>query len=170
MGDKGRLRKETFYDESARVPLIVRPPQGITSGVVADSLVSLVDVFPTILEIGGCEPEAACFGKSLVPLLADPALQLNDAVFSEINDRVMIREGSYKMVVNTRGQVLKLYDLGRDPDEDVNLVGRTGTDETVWLLKERLLGWYLSTSTRQARGRLLPRFGDVRFKYLFDEL
>ncbi|KPJ63532.1 MAG: hypothetical protein AMS15_00090 [Planctomycetes bacterium DG_23] len=78
--DKHRLAKSVFYEQAVKVPLIVRPPKGFilkvhpegqANGKTCSLLVSLVDLFPTILKLAGCEPKEDSFGKSLMPLLAD---------------------------------------------------------------------------------------------------
>jgi len=154
--DKGRLFKSVFYEEAVHVPLIVRPPHCVvrpphceSAGGVCNALVSQIDVFPTILELAGCESEAQMFGVSLMPLVSDPGAKGRDAVFSEIHNRTMIRDERFKMVVDDQGTVLKLYDLQQDPQEAVNLVGREDTSEVVSRLKNRLLQFYLGTQLKQ---------------------
>jgi arylsulfatase A-like enzyme len=151
--DKGRLYKTVFYEESANVPFIVRPPGYDKGGAVCSRLVSQIDAVPTILELAGCETTSGGFGKSLMPLLEDPEAEHRDAVFSEFGFRTMIRDERYKMVVNSAGEVLKLYDMGEDPEENVNLVGGEGTEETVTYLRDRMLDWLLETQLTQGRTR-----------------
>ena len=147
--DKGRLYKSVFYDQAARVPMIVRTPDRRGAGSVSAALASLVDIFPTVLELARCEPKASAFGRSLVPLLSDFSAPHHDAVFSEIDRRTMIRDDRYKMVVDCAGSVLKLYDMLEDSAEAVNLVGRKGTEGAIARLRDRMLNWYLGTQLRQ---------------------
>jgi len=147
--DKGRFAKSVFYEQSLKVPLIIRPPKAAHAGATCDAPVSLVDMFPTIVELAGAEPKPEAFGKSLAGLLRDPETVHHDAVFSEYMDRTMVFDGRYKMVVDAKGQALKLYDLDEDPDESLNLVGREGTDDTIARLRDRLLRWQLATQVRQ---------------------
>lgn len=158
--DKGRLHKTVFYEESVHVPLIIRPPKMENPGRVSKSIVSLVDIFPTLLDIAGCEPKEECFGRSLMPLFSDLNATINDAVFSEIQTmmhhdghlkfRTMAFDGRFKMVVDNTGTPLKLYDLAEDPEEAVNLVGKKETEETISHLRDLMLDWYLNTQTSQA--------------------
>ena len=147
--DKGRLHKEVFYEESEHVPLIVRPPKCANAGSVCQRLTSLVDVFPTVLDLAACEPKPQAFGRSLIPLLADPQAPHHDAVFSEIDDRTMIRDERHKMVVDSAGNVLKLYDMQNDPGEEANLVGRHDVEAVIADLRDRVLRWLLATQVRQ---------------------
>lgn len=147
--DKGRLGKSVFYEESVRVPLIIRPLQLDQPGQVCENPVNTVDVFPTILDMADCKTDWRGFGESLSKLFDSPEAPHHDAVFSEIDHRTMIRDDRFKMVVDSMGTALKLYDLREDPNEDVNLVGKRGTDDTVSRLKHRMLKWHLSTQVRK---------------------
>jgi len=147
--DHGRLYKSVFYDPAARIPMMVRTPDKSGAGTVNDALVSLVDVFPTILELAGCEPKENAFGKSLVPLTADASAPYHDAVFSEINDQTMIRDRRWKMVVSNEGEVRSLYDMQDDPFETVNLLGKAEAAGVFSELGERLLKWHLATPSRR---------------------
>lgn len=63
MGDKGRFRKFTLWEEAARVPIIIHDPEA--KAQVVDDPVSLLDVGPTLLDYAGCEPMQHSPGKSL---------------------------------------------------------------------------------------------------------
>ena len=63
MGDKGRFRKFTLWEEAARVPIIIYDPEA--KAQVVDDPVSLLDVGPTLLDYAGCEPMQHSPGKSL---------------------------------------------------------------------------------------------------------
>ena len=149
--DKGRTNKEVFYEQSVHIPLIIRTPQSASDGggKVAGGLVSLVDLFPTILDLALCKPKPNAFGQSLAPMLADQHAVVNEAVFSEIDNRTMIRDDRFKMVINDLGEVLKLYDMVDDPREEVNLAGKGGTEDVVRRLREQLFRWLLATPNRQ---------------------
>ena len=147
LGDKGRYHKEVFYEPSVHVPFILRLPDRRGTGQVRRQLVSLVDGFPTILDLAGCPARRVEFGRSLLPMATDATAPTHDAVFSEIHDRTMIRNERHKMVVRKDGEVLKLYDLEQDPGETVNRVGQDGSEPIIRDLRERLLQWHLSTAT-----------------------
>ncbi len=85
-GDYGLVEKNqnTFEDCLTRVPLLVKPPKGVdcTPGV-RDTLTELIDVPATIYELAGIDPGYDHFGRSLLPVLADPQYEQRDAVFCE---------------------------------------------------------------------------------------
>lgn len=150
LGDKGRVFKWVFYEESVHVPLIICPPRYAHAGTVYSGLTSLVDVYPTLLDLAGSSAQYRGFGQSLLPMLDNPQLANHAEVCSEIEFRTMIFDGRYKLVIdNASAALLKLYDLEQDPEEAVNLVGQDGLQETVAQLKERLLAWLLQTQLRK---------------------
>lgn len=149
--DKGRLNKSVFYEGAARVPLMIRTPEKRSAGVSSRALVNLVDLFPTLLDLAGVPSEHAGFGESLVPLLDQPDASIRDAVFSEVNDRVMIRTGTHKLVMRCDGQPLRLYDMVADPNEEENLLGKDDCLDVPPAMRDRLLRWYLETASRQKR-------------------
>jgi N-sulfoglucosamine sulfohydrolase len=77
--------KATVYDAGTRVPLAIAGP-GVTTGAVSDSLISHVDIAPTVLEALGLDVPPGVQGQSLWPILrGDTALALRDVVFTEHN-------------------------------------------------------------------------------------
>lgn len=85
-GDYGMAEKaqNCFEDCLTRVPLLVKPPRGISvSPGISDSLTELVDFYATAMDLAGVTPDHDHFGKSLRPLLADRSLRLRQYVFCE---------------------------------------------------------------------------------------
>src|SRR5690606_29926713 len=66
------------------VLLIMRGPAPVPAGEVTDALVSQLDIYPTICELLGIVPPGWLQGTSLLPVLRDPAAEVNDYVFSEV--------------------------------------------------------------------------------------
>jgi arylsulfatase A-like enzyme len=77
--------KNTLYDSGLRIPLCVRWPLGVTAGATCHSLVSAVDLAPTILEVAGAAPLSGSQGKSFAALLSNPQLKIRDYAFAEHN-------------------------------------------------------------------------------------
>ena len=75
--------KKTLREQGTGVFLMLRGPGGFSGGKVVESLVSHLDLAPTILEVIGHPPCPWHEGKSLVPLAADPSTTLHDEVFTE---------------------------------------------------------------------------------------
>lgn len=79
MGEKDYLYKNSLWQESTQVPLIVRAPGLAPAGTVSEHPVSLIDIYPTLVELCGLEGDTRkndqghpLDGFSMVPLLADP--------------------------------------------------------------------------------------------------
>jgi arylsulfatase A-like enzyme len=114
-----------LYDESIRVPLIVRLPKG-PSGVRVPGLVDLLDVAPTVADVFGLLPpetSAQGFeGRSLLPLLAGapgwPAV-ISRTIWDR--PRYAIRDARFKLVQDAATGEEQLYDLERDPQERQDL-------------------------------------------------
>jgi choline-sulfatase len=153
-GDRNGLFKGFYYDESARVPFMVRTPDRLNAGKTAATLASTVDGPATILDLAGCKPGIG-FGTSLLPAVRDPGARSHDAVFSEIVGRgangktSMIRTDQWKMVVEDTGEALQLFDMEQDPKELENLAGREDMRSRETDLRCRMLDWRLATETDQ---------------------
>ena len=85
LGSHRMIFKDALYEESERVPLIIRGP-GIPAGVTRSQLVSNIDLAPTILEITGAQPGRAQDGISLLPLVANPGAAANRDLLFEVFD------------------------------------------------------------------------------------
>ena len=130
LGERGMWFKKSFYEPSARIPMIIHAP-GIVPRRVS-SLVSLVDLLPTFMGFatGGTWTSAVepLEGSDLSSMLMrdEPpsersihAEYLAEAISAPI---FMIRRGAYKFVYSSADPYL-LLDLDSDPDERVNLAG-----------------------------------------------
>ena len=159
MGERGMWFKSTFFEWSARVPLIVRWPRVFKPRRVS-SVVSLIDLMPTLLDLGSAgirtTPVEPLDGNSLVRLLENGAdAQWPDKAISEYTaDGVcapcrMIRKGSYKYIY-IHGHPPQLYDTANDPRELENLSGAGRTASIERELREALLAnWDPDEITRQ---------------------
>lgn len=85
--------KATVYDSGARVPLAIRWPGAAARGRVVESLVSLTDLAPTILEGAGLKPLDVMTGSSLLPLLRGEPEGARDRVFIERERHANVRRG-----------------------------------------------------------------------------
>ncbi len=88
MSDNGRpfpRDKTTIYDSGIRTPLIVRWPGRVAAGDATDSLVSAVDIAPTLLELAGVAAGGTFQGVSFAPVLGDPGATVREFAFAEQN-------------------------------------------------------------------------------------
>lgn len=68
-GEHGLIDKRHFYEESAKVPFLVRYPTVLKGGQVIEDMVQNIDVAPTILEVAGIQKPEHMHGASILPIL-----------------------------------------------------------------------------------------------------
>ncbi|MCE2518045.1 MAG: choline-sulfatase, partial [Alphaproteobacteria bacterium] len=125
LGERGLWYKMSFFEHSARVPLIMAGP-GIDPSVV-DSACSLVDLLPTMLDIADTDPELGMpiDGRSLWPVATGHPDTGDEAIAEYCAECAshpiyMIRRGKMKYI-HCDIDPPQLYDLGNDAEERVNL-------------------------------------------------
>ena len=124
-GEHGIWKKNSLFEVSSRVPLFIAAPGTQQPGVATDSLVELVDIYPTLVELAGMPTVEGLDGLSLVPVLLDPKRSVKAAAFTYSErggDRLAtsVRTGRYRYTLWPSGEA-ELYDHERDPHEHVNL-------------------------------------------------
>jgi choline-sulfatase len=133
LGERGLWYKMNFLEGGSRIPLIVHSPGRFAPHEV-DASVSLLDLFPTLLDLAGIDAnEAAPFdGHSLLPHLEgrsghDEAIgeYLAEGAIAPV---VMIRRENWKFI-HSPVDPDQLYDLSNDPDELRNLAQNSGYSE-----------------------------------------
>lgn len=136
MGERGLWFKKTFWEWATRVPLIFHAPNHFKNRRV-DLNVSLVDLFPTIIELAGGKMSDVVDpidGNSLYNLLQGNDEGWPDTVFSEVLaegvvvPHVMIRHGRFKYMYGEDDMPL-LFDLETDPLELTNLAGQPNYED-----------------------------------------
>lgn len=168
LGDHWLVEKLGFFDQSFRIPLIIRVPGSAsvaTPGHVVDAFTENVDIMPTILDLCGVERPAWADGGSLRPLLRAPGSEddavewWRDAVHYEYDFRmpqatfvedlmglrqdqctmVTIRDDQGKYVHSSGGLPPLFFDLIDDPGELVDRAGDPAHAPTVLRYAQRLL-------------------------------
>lgn len=154
LGERGMWFKQSLYEWSARVPLMISAPAKYAARRVRDC-VSLVDLLPTLVGLGGGEVTLACDGESLVPSFTGGAtrdLAISD--YSGIGPCLpyrMVRQGQFKLIY-THGHPDLLFDLEGDPDELQNLADDPVYSDTLSRLKFILMdGWNPDEIDQQIR-------------------
>jgi arylsulfatase A-like enzyme len=129
--------KRSCHEASIHVPLIFHGP-GFDSGRVVDELVSLVDLAPTLLDAIGVDTPEAMHGRSLLGLAQGKQKTWRSEVMVQMREEALqraLRTDRWKYCIynpdskrdepHSAEYVERfLYDLGSDPDEHVNLIGR----------------------------------------------
>ncbi|MEX2261352.1 MAG: choline-sulfatase [Bryobacteraceae bacterium] len=145
LGHKGMVQKRSFYEWSARVPLILTMPDGQWAGRTVNEPVSLIDVMPTLLELAKIDASSALpmDGTSLTGLAAGTKAA-GRAAFSESHSEgmhatcFMVRKGDFKYT-HIHGHQPQLFDLSADPGEWNNLADNPEYRQVERQLRELIL-------------------------------
>ena len=134
VGDHGFIGKQNMYDSSMRVPMLMAGP-GIEPGKTVDTPVYLQDVMATSLDLADVEKSAQVEFNSLLPLATG---KTEKSAYSAIygayfGAQRMIRTYRYKMIIYPTANIVRLYDMVKDPLEMNDLA--QGPSRPVELLK-----------------------------------
>lgn len=140
LGQKQRWHKGGLWEEATRVPLLFVVPGVTEPGAVCHRAVSLVDLYPTLVELCGLPPRSDLEGTSLVPLLRNPEQSWAKPVItaSDGGDRASyaVRTDRWRYIRYYDGSE-ELYDHLTDASEWFNLADKPQYAE----LKRRLARW-----------------------------
>jgi arylsulfatase A-like enzyme len=129
LGEKGRWRKMTLWVESLHVPFIIVAPGIVEPGSQTAAPVSLMDIYPTLVELAGLESPGHLEGRSLVPLLEDPSLRWDHPTLSTYGYRNhAVVSSDYKYIRYSDGSE-ELYAVREDPNEWSNLAKNAEYDD-----------------------------------------
>ncbi len=128
LGQKEHWGKHEPWQASVKVPFIIVPPKNNTpeefrNGSPCPAPVSLLDIYPTLIEICGLPTKAELEGQSLLPLVKDPESEWNEAVVTSVgrgSHSVFTRQWRY---IHYFDGSEELYNLTEDPEEWTNLAG-----------------------------------------------
>lgn len=138
LGEKDCWEKFTLWEKATRVPLILVAPGITAAGKACECPVSLLDLYPTLLELGGLPASSGLEGRSLVPLLRSPeAAWDRPVVMTYLRGNHAVRNQRYRYVRYANGDE-ELYDHTSDPGEHTNLVTRAGQAPVIAELKRWL--------------------------------
>lgn len=140
LGEHGQWQKQLLFEESARVPLIIRVPGTRHAGQHSPRTVEMLDLYPTLTELAGLPRYRRNEGTSLARLLAQP----DDAswakpALSQVNGGRSVRTERYRYTEwEGGGSGRELYDHVSDPREQVNLADDARYAAVVDLLRAML--------------------------------
>ncbi|MHC4432588.1 MAG: sulfatase-like hydrolase/transferase [Planctomycetota bacterium] len=174
IGERGLWWKHTMYDDSAKVPLIVRWPQKVAPNSRCAEVMSLLDVSASFLDVARAAPLANSTGHSLVGLLTGQEADWTGEAFSEYcvdpgepysggewTLQRMLRTGRWKYIYH-EGAPDQLFDLQSDPDELHDLIGVVDYHDVASELQRRVLeDWNPATirtrMTKNAKDKVILR-------------
>jgi arylsulfatase A-like enzyme len=148
LGDHGLFDKRFMYEESLRMPLLVRWPAVVRAGSRAEAMTLNVDFAPTFLEAAGVAVPETMQGRSLLPLLrGDVPRDWRTAIYYRYyhdpghhNTRAHygVRTATHKLIYYWKKKQWELFDLRTDPAELRNLYGQPDQETITAELKSTL--------------------------------
>lgn len=148
LGDHGLYDKRFMYEESIRMPFLVRWPARVKPGVVSDALVINPDFAPTFLAAAGLPVPADMQGRSLLPILAGERppdwrtsfyyRYYHDPGHHNTRAHYGVRTATHKLIHFWKLDEWEMYDLATDPEELRNLYADPAQATTVARLKAEL--------------------------------
>ena len=121
LGEKEHWRKHALWDVSTRTPLIFSAPRGVAKDKLCRRPVSLIDIYPTLIDLCGLPKRRGLDGQSLKSLLENPERKWDRPVvitYGLNNHAVQTERWRY---IRYRDGGQELYDHERDPNEWTNL-------------------------------------------------
>lgn len=158
-GEHGLIDKRHMYEESMRVPLLVRCPAIIKPKTIVTQVVQNVDIAPTFLAYAGLPKPAQMQGNSFLPLAKGEKTPWREQAFYEYYwefdfpqtpTMFGVRTDRYKYIFyHGIWDTNELYDLQADPLEVNNLIRSPAHQEIARQLREQVFGWLQSTNGLQ---------------------
>jgi len=129
LGEKGKWSKAgSLFEEGDRIPLIIDVPHNPANGTPCERVVEGFDIYPTLVELAGLPPAPNQQGRSLVPLLKDPAGEWDHPAFSVWSEDgktftgTAVRTDRWRYAEFDQGKGgAMLFDMNADPHQLKNL-------------------------------------------------
>jgi N-acetylglucosamine-6-sulfatase len=164
-GEHGLIDKRTAYEESMRVPMLVRCPELFSGRNTVPQVVANLDIMPTCLAAAGLSAPAGLDGANFLPLLEGKSIPWRDTLlyeyywernFPHTPTMHALRGDRYKYIrYHGIWDLDELYDLQEDPLESRNLINDPRQAATVKQMNEKLFA-----TLQQTGGMTMPLYPD----------
>ncbi len=140
MGEHGYYQKNTLFENSDRIPLIVSYPRMPQKGQVSASMVEMIDLYPTLSQLAGLRMPGYLAGRSFAEILKDPRKKGRNSALSQISGGYTLRTRDYRYTRWGKGGsgMVELYDRRSDPAEMKNLSGDARFADLIRQLDQQL--------------------------------
>ncbi len=138
LGEKSTWRKNTLWEESTRIPLLIHVPDVTKSNAKTDHPVSLLDLYPTLVSLCGITPRNDLEGQNISELLSNPEVELGKNYVTTTNVLgTAVRNKNWRYIRYKDGSE-ELYDHRNDPSEHNNLVDNSDYTDQLNTLRSYL--------------------------------
>lgn len=134
LGEHHFWQKGNLREEVTRVPLIVKSPG--FQPARTQSIVELIDLFPTACELVGIKSPSSMQGKSLVSILHDPNSKVKESALSFVRKGTSLRTRRWAYMKYSDGSE-ELYDMKKDPGQFNNLVNKTSEFKNLQIIRRK---------------------------------
>ena len=130
LGEKEHWSKNVLWERSAKTPLLIFDPRD-GKGKVSTSIVSLLDVYPTLVEMANLPAKKDLEGKSIYDVVKNPTKEVKEYVLTS-KDKGMhsLRNNNYRYTVHKDG-FEELYDHRNDSNEWYNIANKTSNKKVL---------------------------------------
>lgn len=148
LGEHGWYDKRWMFEESLKMPFVIRWPGKIRPGTSCDRLIQNIDYAPTFLAAAGMDVPEEIQGRSLLPLFKDPEANWREAIYyhyyehggeHQVPRHEGVRNSRYKLINFYSNDGLNLFDLQADPNEMNDVSGDPAYQSTMETMKAELL-------------------------------
>jgi len=138
LGEHDFWAKVSLHEESVLVPLIIRMPG--KKPAVCNSLVEMLDLYPTVANLCGLDKQERLQGKDISPMLDDPSHKVRDAAFSVNGKGYLLRETDWAYIQygEDASKGIELFDMRKDPKQYTNLAENPEHAATVARFKTKM--------------------------------
>jgi arylsulfatase A-like enzyme len=153
MGEKENWEKFTLWEEATRVPLLLKAPGVTKAGSRTIQPVSLLDIYPTLVELAGFEVPEHCDGVSLVPLVENPEAKRDHSALTSFKfnraaaiyrDNPIVGHSltgtNFRYIYYQNKGLEELYDHQKDPNEYVNVAYQKQYSDVIARFRNELIG------------------------------
>ena len=152
LGEKERWKKSSVFDQAFHTTLIIYDPSAPGNGQVCSKVVSLQDLYPTLVELTGLPTKNSVEGRSIAPLIEDPARTDWDfPIYMTYAGTNIVKTNEWRFIDD--GNESQLYHTSIDPYEWTNLYGKAGYEAITNTLQSYLDN--LMTNSAIIRNNLL---------------
>jgi len=137
LGEHGHWQKQTLFENSTRIPLIISSPSVKNKDIKTISPVELIDVYPTLMDLTNINTPMHVVGKSLVPLMKNTNASVRESALTRWRNGYTIKTKRYRLTKwGVNGELgYELYDHKNDKNELINLASNKEYREVMDTLK-----------------------------------
>ncbi len=138
LGEKQHWRKHALWEVTTRTTLVIAGSVGVKENQLCEKPVSLIDLYPTILDLCGLPSRDGLDGQSIAPLLKNPKRNWERPVLTTFGyQNHAIRTERWRYIRYVDGGE-ELYDHNSDPNEWTNLAGNPEFTDVISKLKQTM--------------------------------